>query len=176
MTSGPSLPLGFLSFAGASAGSASGAARSPAWHPAVQRQTPAKPGPGPELWPCPPPAPARRTGSGTSSSQKAAEPRTLPARPEHMVTAVPRTGRCGGKRARPRRAGRSRRCLGGHPFTASQWPAAHPAVSRPRAALPCGMSLALILAEPVLRTHPERHVLALGVRVAGDVTVTARRA
>src|SRR6202040_30442 len=48
--------------------------------------------------------------------------------------------------------------------------------SRPRAALPCGISLALILAEPVLRTHPERYVLALGVRVAGDVTVTARRA
>src|SRR5712691_9584369 len=64
----------------------------------------------------------------------------------------------------------------GRPFTASQWPAAHPAISRPRAALPCSMSLALILAEPVLRTHPECHVLTLAVRVAGDVTVTARRA
>src|SRR5712691_7233029 len=39
-----------------------------------------------------------------------------------------------------------------------------------------GLSVALILAEPVLRAHPERHVLPPGVRVAGDVPVTARRA
>jgi integrase/recombinase XerD len=36
---------------------------------------------------------------------EAARPRTLPATPEHAVTAVPGTGRCGGERARPRRPG-----------------------------------------------------------------------
>src|SRR5256885_8101282 len=46
----------------------------------------------------------------------------------------------------------------------------------PGAALPFGLSLALILAEPVLRAHPERHVLPPGIRVTGDVPVTARRA
>src|SRR5260370_31000570 len=46
----------------------------------------------------------------------------------------------------------------------------------PGVALPVGLSLALILAEPVLRAHPERHVLPPGIRVAGDVPVTARRA
>src|ERR1700683_1043022 len=40
-------------------------------------------------------------------------------------------------------------------------------------ALTCGSSLALILTEPVLRAHPECHVLAPGVRVVRDVTVTA---
>src|SRR5260370_24107715 len=45
----------------------------------------------------------------------------------------------------------------------------------PGVALPVGLSLALILAEPVLRAHPERHVLPPGVRVAGDIPVTARR-
>src|SRR5262245_58163132 len=39
----------------------------------------------------------------------------------------------------------------------------------------CGLSLALILAEPALRAHPERHVSPPGVGVAGDVPVTARR-
>src|SRR5215831_11679049 len=39
-----------------------------------------------------------------------------------------------------------------------------------------GSPLALVLAEPVLGAHPERHVLPPGVRVAGDVPVTARRA
>src|SRR5690348_6847841 len=67
-------------------------------------------------------------------------------------------------------------CLGGRRCTAWGWPAAHPPVSDPRAPLPCGMSVALILAEPVLRAHPERHVLAPGVGVIGDVTVTARGA
>jgi hypothetical protein len=46
---------------------------------------------------------------------------------------------------------------------------------RPTAELPGGLSLALILAEPVLRAHPERHVSPPGVRVVGDVLVTARR-
>src|SRR6516165_4858634 len=36
-----------------------------------------------------------------------------------------------------------------------------------------GFPLALILAEPVLGAHPERHILAARVRVAGDVPVTA---
>jgi Aminotransferase class I and II len=44
-----------------------------------------------------------------------------------------------------------------------------------RAAFGFGLSLALILAEPVLRAHPERHVLPPGVGVVGEVTVTARR-
>src|SRR5215472_2838466 len=43
----------------------------------------------------------------------------------------------------------------------------------PAAELPGGLSLALILAEPVLRAHPEHHVLPLRVRVVGDVPVTA---
>jgi hypothetical protein len=34
----------------------------------------------------------------------------------------------------------------------------------------------LILAKPVLRTHPERHVFVPGVGVIRDVTVTARGA
>src|SRR6266567_8033761 len=45
-------------------------------------------------------------------------------------------------------------------------------VSRSRG-LPCGLSLALILAEPMFRAHPERYVFAIGVRVVGDVPVTA---
>jgi hypothetical protein len=46
---------------------------------------------------------------------------------------------------------------------------------RPAAELPGGLCLALILAEPVLRAHPEHHVLPLKVRVVGDVPVTALR-
>ena len=36
--------------------------------------------------------------------------------------------------------------------------------------------VALILAEPVLRAHPERYVLPAGVRILGDVPVAADRA
>src|SRR6516165_4316317 len=36
--------------------------------------------------------------------------------------------------------------------------------------------VALILAEPVLRAHPERHVLPAGARILGDVPVAADRA
>ena len=43
-------------------------------------------------------------------------------------------------------------------------------------ALPRGWSLALILAEPVLRAHPEGHVLTSGVRVVRHVTVATRGA
>jgi hypothetical protein len=43
----------------------------------------------------------------------------------------------------------------------------------PGSALPGGLFLALILAKPVLRAHPERHVLLSGVRVVGKVTVAA---
>ena len=42
--------------------------------------------------------------------------------------------------------------------------------------LPFGLSFALILAEPALGAHPERHVFPPGVRVAGDVPVAARGA
>src|SRR5262249_41242005 len=42
-----------------------------------------------------------------------------------------------------------------------------------RPGLPCGLSLALILAEPVLWAHPERRVLRGGVGVVGDVSVAA---
>ena len=38
-----------------------------------------------------------------------------------------------------------------------------------------GLSLALILTEPTLGTHPERHILAPRVGVACDVPVTALR-
>src|SRR5215472_15493352 len=41
--------------------------------------------------------------------------------------------------------------------------------------LTVGLSLALILAEPMLRAHPERHVLPPGVRVVGHVLDTAHR-
>src|SRR5258706_8942570 len=49
-------------------------------------------------------------------------------------------------------------------------------VSRSRAALPRGLSLALILAEPGFRAHSEPHLLAIRVRVVGDVLVTPDRA
>src|SRR5436190_17491518 len=45
----------------------------------------------------------------------------------------------------------------------------------PEGALPVGLSLALVLAEPVLRAHPERHVLPPGVRVVGHVLDTPHR-
>src|SRR5262245_42381545 len=51
---------------------------------------------------------------------------------------------------------------------------AHPIM--PGIALPFGLPRALILAEPALRAHPERHILPPGVGVAGDVPVTARLA
>src|SRR6516164_11765489 len=41
--------------------------------------------------------------------------------------------------------------------------------------LTLGLSRALILAEPMLRAHPERHVLPAGVGVVGDVPDTAGR-
>src|SRR5689334_4421105 len=43
-------------------------------------------------------------------------------------------------------------------------------------ALSFGLSSALILAEPVLGAHPERHVFPPGVRVVGHVPVAARGA
>src|SRR5580700_6680807 len=50
-------------------------------------------------------------------------------------------------------------------------PAGYPDAAR--AESPRRLFLALVLAEPVLREHPERDVLALGVRVIGDVPVAA---
>src|SRR5258707_3328647 len=46
-------------------------------------------------------------------------------------------------------------------------------VSRSRAALPCGLSLALILAEPGFRAHSERHVLSIRIPVVRYALVTA---
>src|SRR5215472_9967540 len=45
---------------------------------------------------------------------------------------------------------------------------------RSTAELRGGLSLALILAEPALRAHPEGHVLPPGVRVIRDIPVAAR--